>query len=372
MSMRIPRGGRRAAALALALAGAVVITGAVGVTIARGNAGNATAGNATAGGIHKIKHVVVIMQENRSFDNYFGTYPGANGIPMKNGVPTVCNVNPKNKVCVKPYHDRTAVDLGGPHTATDLGAQVDGGKMDNFINRIQGWQLNLYPSAPGCGDQFRPVCTGGQPPDVMGYHTRSDLPNYWSYADNFVLHDRMFAPVSSYSLPTHLYMVSGWSAVCSKSNVVASCRNNIAAFNVILPTGAGKRVPTPNYAWTDLTYLLNKGKVSWKYYVADGTGPYCSNNPVNGSTCITTAQTSAKGTPQLWNVLPYFTTVQSNHQLGNIQTLDHFYADARGGHLPAVSWINPDAATSEHPAARLTTGQTYVTGLINALMKSRD
>jgi len=62
----------------------------------------------------------------------------------------------------------------------------------------------------------------------------------------------------------------------------------------------------------------------------------------------------------------------SNHQLGNIQTLDHFYADARGGHLPAVSWINPDAATSEHPAARLTTGQTYVTGLINALMKSRD
>jgi phospholipase C len=206
----------------------------------------------------------------------------------------------------------------------------------------------------------------------MGYHTRSDLPNYWSYADNFVLHDRMFAPVSSYSLPTHLYMVSGWSAVCSKSNVVASCRNNIAAFNVILPTGAGKRVPTPNYAWTDLTYLLNKGKVSWKYYVADGTGPYCSNNPVNGSTCITTAQTSAKGTPQLWNVLPYFTTVQSNHQLGNIQTLDHFYADARGGHLPAVSWINPDAATSEHPAARLTTGQTYVTGLINALMKSRD
>lgn len=164
MSMRIPRGGRRAAALALALAGAVVITGAVGVTIARGNAGNATAGNATAGGIHKIKHVVVIMQENRSFDNYFGTYPGANGIPMKNGVPTVCNVNPKNKVCVKPYHDRTAVDLGGPHTATDLGAQVDGGKMDNFINRIQGWQLNLYPSAPGCGDQFRPVCTGGNRP----------------------------------------------------------------------------------------------------------------------------------------------------------------------------------------------------------------
>ena len=48
-------------------------------------------------GIHKIKHVVVIMQENRSFDSYFGTYPGADGIPMQNGVPTVCVARPGDR-----------------------------------------------------------------------------------------------------------------------------------------------------------------------------------------------------------------------------------------------------------------------------------
>ena len=58
-----------------------------------------------ATGIHKIKHVIVIMQENRSFDSYFGTYPGADGIPMRNGVPTVCVPDPQRGTCRRPYHD---------------------------------------------------------------------------------------------------------------------------------------------------------------------------------------------------------------------------------------------------------------------------
>ena len=52
-------------------------------------------------GIHKIKHVIIIMQENRSFDSYFGTYPGVDGIPMQNGVPTVCIPIPKGP-CQRP------------------------------------------------------------------------------------------------------------------------------------------------------------------------------------------------------------------------------------------------------------------------------
>src|ERR1700682_1259665 len=66
-----------------------------------GGSGN----SAKSGGIHKIKHVVMIMQENRSFDHYFGTYPGADGIPMKNGVPTVCAPSLVSHVCVRPYPD---------------------------------------------------------------------------------------------------------------------------------------------------------------------------------------------------------------------------------------------------------------------------
>ena len=66
------------------------------------------------GNIHKVKHVIVIMQENRSFDTYFGTYPGANGIPMKNGVPTVCVNDPQTGQCIKPYHDTQNLNHGEP------------------------------------------------------------------------------------------------------------------------------------------------------------------------------------------------------------------------------------------------------------------
>src|SRR5262244_3871916 len=78
-----------------------------------------TGGSGGAGGgtpQQKIQHVIVIMQENRSFDHYFGTYPGAEGIPMNaRGVPTVCNNDPKTGVCVKPYHLMADKNAGGPH-----------------------------------------------------------------------------------------------------------------------------------------------------------------------------------------------------------------------------------------------------------------
>src|SRR5918911_443593 len=117
-----------------------------------------------------IKHIVVIMQENRSFDNYFGTYPGANGIPKRIGAPTICLPNPKTKSCVRPYHDRADLNLGGPHGAENIAMVEDGGKMDGFITVVVTGGLHLYPNIPkgACADQFKPACTGGGPPDVMG------------------------------------------------------------------------------------------------------------------------------------------------------------------------------------------------------------
>ncbi|HET6878345.1 MAG TPA: alkaline phosphatase family protein, partial [Jatrophihabitans sp.] len=84
-------------------------------------------------GIHKIKHIVIIMQENRSFDSYFGTYPGADGIPMRNGVPTVCAPNPKTGNCDQPYLDNADKNYGGGHSHADVLADIDGGKMDGFV-----------------------------------------------------------------------------------------------------------------------------------------------------------------------------------------------------------------------------------------------
>src|SRR5437764_1037728 len=156
----------------------------------------------SAVGIHKIQHVVIIMQENRSFDSYFGTYPGADGIPMKNGVPTVCNPDPKTGQCLKPYHDRADLNGGGPHFSSDARADIDGGKMDGFVRRAAEGRR-------GCLNTTNPACTNSTTPDVMGYHDERDIPDYWTYAGHFVLQDHMFSPTSSWSLPSHLYLVSG-------------------------------------------------------------------------------------------------------------------------------------------------------------------
>src|SRR5450432_1194838 len=119
--------------------------------------------------IHTIQHVVIIMQENRSFDSYFGTFPGADGIPMQNGVPTMCVPDKATWQCVKPYHNTADVNTGGPHGETDATQDIDGGKMDGFIN-------SLAAGRKKCKNPDAPACTQGkgQAPDVMGYHDATE------------------------------------------------------------------------------------------------------------------------------------------------------------------------------------------------------
>jgi phospholipase C len=80
----------------------------------------------------------------------------------------------------------------------------------------------------------------------------------------------------------------------------------------------------------------------------------------------------AAGTPGIWNPLPHFATVHADHQLANIQPTANFLRAAKLGQLPAVSWIVPNDRVSEHPPALVTTGQAYVTRLVNAVMRSPD
>src|SRR5690242_2685599 len=85
---------------------------------------------ARAAGIHKIGHVIVIMQENRSFDSYFGTYPGADGIPMRNGVPTGCVPDPVTGVCIAPYPNHANINSGGPHGVGAARRDIARGRMN--------------------------------------------------------------------------------------------------------------------------------------------------------------------------------------------------------------------------------------------------
>src|SRR5450631_681110 len=98
--------------LGVLVAGAVIAVAVSGVTPAVATRPSASS-SSSSGDLSKIKHVIVIMQENRSFDSYFGTYPGANGIPMKNGMPNDCNPDPATKQCVYSFHDRTEKSSGG-------------------------------------------------------------------------------------------------------------------------------------------------------------------------------------------------------------------------------------------------------------------
>ncbi len=317
-------------------------------------AGCSSSGSSTAPltGINKIQHVIIIMQENRSFDSYFGTYPGALGIPMQNGVPTVCVQDPRSGQCVKPYHDPNTVNGGGPHNYVNAVADIDGGKMDGFIAQAEKGNR-------GCGNTTNPACTNGATvDDVMGYKTAADIPNYWAYAQHFVLQDHMFEPVNSWSFPSHLYLVSGWAATCSVPSNPQSCVSTVD------PRLSKNNKPI--YAWTDLTYLLNKNHVSWGYYLANNNSADCAYVQ---ELC---PQYSNSKVPNIWNILPGFTDVHSDNQTGNVQQISQFFSSLQTNNLPKVSWIAPDGYVSEHPPASTAVGQSYVTSIVNAVMKSPE
>jgi phospholipase C len=307
--------------------------------------------------------VIVIMEENRSFDSFFGTYPGADGIPMKHGVPTVCVPNGVGR-CVKPFLDHHgADDTGGPHGALAGKLDVDGGRMDGFI-RLADRKL-----IPTCRrNPHDPACSHLEHPNAMSYHDGRQIPNYWAYAHDFVLQDHMFEPNWGWSLPAHLWLVSGWSAKCSNPYRASTCRTNLGGPHDGPSATLGKRPHGPLYGWTDLTYLLHKHHVSWKSYVEKGAAPDCFTGPID-------CYTSLKGpdTPGFWNLLPDFTDVRTDGQTAAAQEpLSSFYSAARNGTLPSVSWVTPDWADSNHPGASIAQGQAWVTSLVNAVMKSPD
>jgi phospholipase C len=315
-------------------------------------------------GIHKIKHVVIVTQENRSFDSYFGRFPGADGIPMRGGRSITCAPTGQG-TCQRPYVDHSDVNGGGPHGHQGEVTDYNHGQMNGFVLADRAAQHQ-------CKNMTDPACSGTTTPDAMGYHTRSDIPNYWRYAHAYTLQDHMFSSTNSWSLPSHLYGVSGWSAQCSSGTKPNSCHSDQ---RLVMPNGPSgyvgsrpKRHPKRLYAWTDLTYLMHRSHVSWGYYVTRGTQPDCSDG--DAVTCKLPEQ--GPRTPGVWNPLPSFATVQADHQLRNIRAVSQFRRQAHAGRLPAVSWVVPADQVSEHPPQKVSLGQSYVTGLVNAVMSGPD
>jgi phospholipase C len=123
-----------------------------------------------------------------------------------------------------------------------------------------------------------------------------------------------------------------------------------------------------DFAWTDLTYLLHEYHVTWRYYVEQGKEPDCEDDEERS--CPGVHQAAQE--PGIWNPLPLFTDVQDDHQVANVDDISTFRRAAREGHLPSVSWVTPNAEHSEHPPASVRAGESYVTGLVDDVMRGPD
>jgi phospholipase C len=196
----------------------------------------------------------------------------------------------------------------------------------------------------------------------MSYHDATTIQNYWAYAENFVLQDRMFGPVDSWTLPAHLFLVSAWSAYCPDPSDPMSCRSDLFLDD---PGQLHRYGQAPIYAWTDITYLLHREGVSWAYYVAPAT---CVQRPCDLPEGV---RIGDGRTPSGKNPLPGFVTVNENRQMRNIRPWTDYYERAAAGTLPSVSWVVPGNRNSEHPGSgtSILRGQAHVTRLVNAAMQ---
>ena len=265
-----------------------------------------------------IQHFIVLMQENHTFDNYFGTYPGANGIPAGTCMP----VDPSDKTntdCVEPFHigDRPIDDLD--HSLSTFQMQYNDGKMNGFVYALNQRNQN-----------------GAM---AMGYYDDSDLPYYWNLADEYVLFDNYFSSDHGGSFANHMYWVSA--------------------------QPGGNRVSENGYADVATIFdRLEERGISWKFYVQnyDPQITYRSLSQVSGN----------RASQVIWVPLLNMDRFLDDPKLSShIVDLNEYFVDLENGTLPEVAYIAPSGA-SEHPPGSIRSGQKFVKSLIQALMRSNS
>jgi phospholipase C len=329
-----------------------------------------------ATGTSKIQHLIFIIQENHSFDNYFGTYPGAIGLPS--GISVPFNINNIGRGYLAPYHlnitepilivgDELPPGISDPsqlnQTLSPDPGDVGSGTVGPFPfnnESIAGdlshaWTVAHIDYDNGKMDGF---VTGEKSTKTMGYYDRSDIPYYWDYADQYVLDDNFFSSEMGPSFPNHLYIASGANG---PTNLTYRWILNGGIVDNVAPTYDWKDM---HLDWSTLAEELSGTNISWAWYDGD-TRPLA---------------------PTIWNVLPLFTYFQAHPKelSAHVANTQQFISDTHSGNLPAVSWIIPGAwhppdypavcarqSPSEHPPARSDCGMDYVSYLVNQVMQSQ-
>jgi len=265
-----------------------------------------------------IKHFIFLMQGGRSFDNYFGTFPGAEGIQSGTCQPLLTSA-PKGN-CVRPFllDDTNRTPLGA--NATIVANQWDNGKMDGFVAAFQR--------------------QGRDGAVAMGHYNATQLPYYWEVASNYVLFDHFFAATRYGIRDNRSYWVAASPA----------------------PGGNG-RIPAGGYGSLPTIFdRLQAAGVSWKFYV-EGYNPaqtYQAAGPTNSET-----QTAR---------VPLVDFQRFTHDptlVSHIVGLDQYYRDLAAGTLPAVAYVASSSAADERSAQSIAAGQSLVDTMTTQLMESR-
>lgn len=265
-----------------------------------------------------IKHFVTLMQANHSFDNYFGTYPGADGIPASTCM-RLRKGKPGTADCVRPFRlgDQSPDHLDhGPATQR---AQYADGRMDGFVSVYQERGLD-----------------GAK---AMGYYDANDLPYYWNVAEKYTLFDRFFSSATTGSRRNRFYWIAG------------------------VPTpGGSERVPPGGYGDIPTIFdRLEKAGVPWKFYVENYDPKITFRTPGTGPRAGQTTRVP---------LLNFARFLDDPALSGKIADLTQYYTDLRDGTLPAVAYV-VTSGSNENPPGRVRTGQALVREMIAGLTKSR-
>jgi len=291
-----------------------------------------TGGGKPTGDINQIQHIIFLVRENRSFDHYFGAFPGADGASTA----TISN----GQVINLPHaSDAAPQDLCHTWFCALIG--IDGGKMDGFDLNLGGNKNNEFVA-------FTQMQQG-------------DIPNYWKYAQTFVLGDHMFSSTHSDSFPNHLYTLGATSdgVISIPFRAPDNPHGNGLNWGCDAPSDitvqqfdADDNIDWvfPCFDFPVLPQNLSNAGVSWKYYaVPAGTIGY------NFSTLD--AINYIRNGP-LWS--------------SNVVADTTFVNDALTGNLPSVTWLTTGRHMTEHPPQSVCSGENWVVGAINAVMQGPD
>jgi phospholipase C len=281
-----------------------------------------------------IKHVVVILKENRSFDNYFGTFPGAEGA-------TTALKSDGTTVPLAVTADSIANDIH--HQLRTFKTAYDNGKMDGF-----DLEQGAYSST-------------GTPLALSEMH-QSGIPNYWAYASRYALADRFFASWKGASFTNNLYSVAAQSGIYDSTlngrfvswNPFSESTRHLTYWGcddpadtlvqMLNPTTGKTSQMFPCFGFRSLPNVLSANGVSWHFY--NTTGEQSIHNPLD-------ALTKVRNRPALWS---------------QVMPTKRFYSDASAGTLPAVSWVA--GSMVEHPPSSTCRGENQSVSFVNAVMNN--